>query len=430
MRLWIALASCLTLGLSAQDHPSAAQLVQDLADDDFRVREKAEKSLLRLGAASLEDLRDAAQSSDPHVAETAARLIQTIERTLRYAAAYTPPDPITRFGKVQVTDLLDAVQAGKPGLLDLSQIPGHLNQELTVDLKDATPFDVLDTVCRSVGSISYQVRGDRIVFTRQLFAPSPSASVEAFGLRVNRLEKFDSDDVPNRVEWDLLLTVDVLPWVKILGKPFVSSVEAIDDGGFKLKRADRILRPGPKRGSEGKQRGMWPDIWTFSTDRIASRLRTLKATVRLYFRGEPVEMRFETATKRQEITAEEFKVVLDKNVYKIKGAAKPNPQDPDLYLLFEPQSDSDDWLIGAAEHLLEESSVILVDREGTETRAEVRLLGNNNRSKVYINGKPKPHLAVAFGLILKGIRPEQIQEIRLRAGGVHRRDVHFDLRFP
>jgi hypothetical protein len=67
----------------------AARLVKDLGDDDFDVREQAEKDLIELGPAALPALRAALKSKDLEVVKRAERCIKEIgpERVNRAAGA-------------------------------------------------------------------------------------------------------------------------------------------------------------------------------------------------------------------------------------------------------------------------------------------------------------------------------------------------------
>ena len=78
---WVAAAAPDTsreAGLMVPEKPLAA-LIQDLADDKFRVRENASREIWKIGESALDALQETAAGKDPEQAYRAAELIRKIQ---------------------------------------------------------------------------------------------------------------------------------------------------------------------------------------------------------------------------------------------------------------------------------------------------------------------------------------------------------------
>ncbi|MGL5017259.1 MAG: hypothetical protein ACRDBP_03930, partial [Luteolibacter sp.] len=79
--LWTAAAAPDTAADSGSKRPPKplAELIQDLADPKFRVRENASQEIWKIGDSALRDLQEAAAGKDPEQAYRANELIRRIQ---------------------------------------------------------------------------------------------------------------------------------------------------------------------------------------------------------------------------------------------------------------------------------------------------------------------------------------------------------------
>jgi hypothetical protein len=443
-----ALTAILAAGAAAQDAPSAAECVRKLGDEDFNVRDAAEKKLIQMGEAALPDLRKAAESPDVEVRERITRIIGEIERGLKVSQVYAPPAPITLSARAPLKEILSKIE-GAP--VDVSAIRDLLDSEVTVELKEAAPFELLDAVCRAHGSIAYRIDGGQIKFAREAFVDYPTVSVEAFRVKIGRIEKYSSDNFQKKeVAWAVTVWGEALPGCKTFGVPSVSLTEVVDEQGNKSKQTDRVFALGgenennPQAQAVVRMGGLaWGaqaadparKVFTFVSEREVAKLASVKGVASYFFRIDPRDVKFQNVAQRQEFETEDFKVVLDRgqrmgNVVIVGrgGRVKGSGEGEKLTLTIEPKRDTDKWLASVAGDLLEKDSVVAVDNEGQETKVEATYFGNQMGNVIMVNGQWQQQSLGTYTLDLGKLKVENVKEIRLKIPGVYRKDVPFEIK--
>lgn len=139
-----ALALALFTGLGMQ--AESARLVDELGNDEWRIREKAHRRLLDMGTAGLPQLRLGLKSDDLERRRRCERIVSVI--TVR--ELWKPSKFSYKSEKRKVSDIIS----------DLEKLTGHklaLNEgfkdvPLTLDLRDATYWDAVKEICKQSGN--------------------------------------------------------------------------------------------------------------------------------------------------------------------------------------------------------------------------------------------------------------------------------------
>jgi hypothetical protein len=278
--LWILCAA----GALTQSH---GDLIRQLGDDDFSVRELAEEKLNQMGSAAERPLRRAlGESKDPEVRHRIQRILEKIESDAAFARLYTPPKPRDLHISGTIEDLGKALGIPFQGLLD---------RRIELNLKHALPFEAIEAACLQHEDLSYVVNQDAIVFA-SLRRPkaAPSRSAEAFRFQLSQGARAGKNA--------LVLTGEALPGVKLIGKPAfdLECVEA-DDGSLLtlLQRAH-----GLEIGSQAECNGIrCVDCGSNRTDpryvfvyrglEHVKRLKRVRGTATVYFSGRPQQVAVE-----------------------------------------------------------------------------------------------------------------------------------------
>jgi hypothetical protein len=426
---------------------SAAELVQKLGDEDFNVREEAENKIARMGDKALPDLKKAAESGDVEVRERAARLAARIEREIAVSRVYTPPAPVTLSRTLAVKEAL--ALAG--GDMETSTLRDVLDREIALDLKGATPFEVIDEVCRQTKSFSYQVEAGKVRFSKEEFAECPSASEEAFRVRISSVEKYTSTDFRKKqVAWSVTLTAEAWPSCKTFGTPGVTVAAVTDGVGRRIRETDEIFVMGGGDNPQIRQwaaamknKQMWGGmvpaasaqrVFTFISNQDSDMLQSIRTVATYFFRVDPREHRIENAGQHQELDLGDFRLHLDRaqkygeNNVVIGGGGRAKGGQEVLALSLEPRKDGEAWLSSVAGDLLEKDSVVAVDAQGNETPVEARHCPTNMQQRIMVNGQYQMRFAATYSLELGKLKPEEVRQIRVRIAGVHRKEVPLEIR--
>jgi hypothetical protein len=451
----LALAFVALLMAAAQDkQPTPAELVQKLGDEDFRAREEAEKKLIQMGAPAVAELKKVSESEDVEIRERAKRIIAEIERNAAVSKVYVAPAPVTVSGKIAVKDVLAKLQGDCQSLFDVAAIRGSLDTEVSLDLKNAAPFDVLDALCKQLDKTSYKIEGAQIKFVNEAYIDYPSVAVEAFNVKITKIEKYSSNTFQKQeTAWAVTMGCEAFPNFKTFGTPSVNVVEVLDDQGNKAKQTEKMFVLGQDNDQNNPANqwaiqarwagvmGQVPEtkrVFTFVSEKDVAKVQSIKGVASFYFRIDSKEVKFENVGQHQEMDLEDFKVVLDRgqrmgNIVVMNRArgkrGQENSTNEVLALILEPKKDTEKWLASVAGDLLDKDSVVAVDKTGAETKVEVTYNGSNPGGQVImVNGQWQQRFGGQYALDLGKLKIEDVKEIRLKIPGVHRKDVSFEIK--
>src|SRR5205807_2599715 len=174
MRRTLCLAACLSLGLVAfirADTPvdkaapssSISQLIEQLADRDYRKRDVAVKALEAFGPKVLPDLRKAKTHADPEVRRRLDDLIPALEMV----ATLTPKRVTAKFNKKPVKEILDEIT--KQTGYKMEFWGGGSEQQLySFDFNNVCFWEAIDQITEKTGLVLQHGYGDdRLRFNSQ-----------------------------------------------------------------------------------------------------------------------------------------------------------------------------------------------------------------------------------------------------------------------
>jgi hypothetical protein len=133
----------------AQD-PDLQDLIKRLDDESIQVRDKAAAALVALGEKAEAPLRKALAGSRDPLKKQIETVLQSITRNRNLAAALPPVKKITLEGKDRPwKDYAKDFEKQTGWPVDLDAAP---ETAVTFSIKDASPFEALDALCRAGGT--------------------------------------------------------------------------------------------------------------------------------------------------------------------------------------------------------------------------------------------------------------------------------------
>lgn len=408
------------LMLAISQDPPIDRLIEQLGHDDASVREASEKELAEIGAPALEKLRRAAESDDPEIRERADRILKAVELQVKFAQVYSPPPPLTVSGTRTVREALSLI-GSDIAPRDVLDLP------VTLDLKDATPFDLLDSVCRQVDSLRYVVEDGRLRFLREPFLAAPSFSSEAFRVRLAKVDSFATTDFTRkRYAWSIQLQPEVFPTAKTFGTPLLSVHHVEDDRGRRARRSDDLFIVGLDESGPMKK---WADsirmqgsmsraaanrVFTFVGQEPTAHLSVVRGIATFFFRIDAQDLRLEIG---RPATITEFTVTATASGRGVRGEM--------LQLTVLAGRDSA-WLQGVLSDVVDRASIVAVDPSGNEHKLEPFTQTHNGDWAYATNVKGR--IGIAGHVLLGTLKATEIREIRVKASGVYRKEVPFEIR--
>jgi hypothetical protein len=188
----------LALPIQAQDEAGIKELIQNLDDDSFEVREKAEKALVALGELAVPHLRIVVaetqrQKEKAEVRTRALSALRAIEFNVKSRQYYSEPKFVTlRAADAELASVLADLEKQTGVRIDAGGI--EAKAKVTLQAENAPLFKVLDELCRGQEERSYEYRDEGIRFARSRFIPYPSAYEGPFRIRVVKLKHERSTD--------------------------------------------------------------------------------------------------------------------------------------------------------------------------------------------------------------------------------------------
>ena len=242
------------------------EILLKLADDSIDARDAAVKALADLGPAALPVLKKRAEKLAGEARGRVEEAVKRIELREALSRNLPPLKKVTLDLKdVPARQALEEV-ARQTGLtFDLSSCTA--DAAVSVRVKDATPLEAVDEVCRCSGQIGYQVmdedswgrkaravRGPRIFFHNGTFPEYPATYVRHYRVRVTsvsltRTNTFAGHQAGGQMQVDVQWPPDVKPaGLKSFrmaeakddrGRPLLSAPEAAEETVFHRMRRHR-----------------------------------------------------------------------------------------------------------------------------------------------------------------------------------------------
>lgn len=164
MRMLLAL---LLLGaMVPQDDARIRGLIDDLSDDQIRVREKAALELTEMGRAAMPALERLKLSDDVELRSRAGNILKRIAEGEVIARHWRRGPRITLSAtNVPLASVLESLE--KQGRDTFKIDADDLQELVSVDLKDATFWDAVETVCRLGPAVTWEADGDALHFLKK-----------------------------------------------------------------------------------------------------------------------------------------------------------------------------------------------------------------------------------------------------------------------
>ena len=202
--------------------PAVEKLVEQLGDDDYRVRDEASRALKAAGPRVLAALRKALTHPDPEVRRRANELLPALET----AAVLAPKRVTFKTANKPIKDAFDELirQTG----YHVEYAVNDPNKLYSFDFQDASFWEAIDKISRAAGVVLQQGYGDDHVRLYQSDASSPYVHYEgAFRFTATGFNQYRSIDFsqaarpaapqPRNESLTLMFSVFVEPKMALLG---------------------------------------------------------------------------------------------------------------------------------------------------------------------------------------------------------------------
>jgi len=240
MRHVLLLLLLLALPAPAQDEARIKQLIQELDDDSFEVRDKAEKALVAIGPEAVPQLKviiaeTERQKEKAEVRTRALSALRAIEFNAKSKQFYTDPKLVTlRAVDAEIGAVLADVEKQTGVKFDAGAIDAKA--KVTIDVQNAPLFKVLDDLCRGQDERSYEYRDEGVRFQRSKFVAYPAAYEGPFRVRVLKLKQERSTDFKaSQGQAEVTLEADWQKYLKPAKRIGLEIKSAKDDKGAELE---------------------------------------------------------------------------------------------------------------------------------------------------------------------------------------------------
>jgi len=326
------LVALLALPAFPQDDAKIRSLIERLEDDNYEAREKAQKDLVQMGEAALPALKkavaDAAGSTNRgELKARAENAIREIELDVMARLVYREPRTLSLDMKeARLGDVLEEI-ARQSGLrIDGSAVDAEAR--VTLSVKEAPLFQVLDGLCRGRSDRSYEYADEgQVRFRKEGTAPAPAFYGGPFRVRITALRQDRSTDFAGK-KCSVRVTVDAdyEKYLKPLKRYAISLEKASDDQGTALEMKSRAedeinqvfggnVRIAVRAGGFGMQAnpGGAAAPLEFSLHGLspAAKSVTLQGTLRYTFPLETREVSFGNITQGEACDCGDYRVRLE-----------------------------------------------------------------------------------------------------------------------
>jgi hypothetical protein len=230
----------LALPVPAQDEARVKQLIQELDDDSFEVRDKAEKALVAIGPEAIPHLKiviveTERQKEKAEVRTRALSALRAIEFNAKSRQFFVEPKLVTlRVADAELGTVLADLE--KQTGVKVEAGAADPKAKVTLDVQNAPLFKVLDDLCRGQDERSYEYREEGVRFVRSKFVAYPSAYEGPFRIRIVKLKHERSTDFKaTQGQAELVLEPDWQKYLKPSKRIGLEIKSARDDKGAELE---------------------------------------------------------------------------------------------------------------------------------------------------------------------------------------------------
>ena len=132
------------------------RLIGRLGDDSVDARDEATRELSKLANEAIPHLKKRLESLDPESRQRVKEAIQQIETRQAVEGVLPPLRRVTlNMEDRTVGDVLDELR--KQTHLSIDSANASVDGTVSIELKDATPFQAFDELCRKAGGLSYDL---------------------------------------------------------------------------------------------------------------------------------------------------------------------------------------------------------------------------------------------------------------------------------
>lgn len=441
-RAWTA-AAILVLGIIGwtQDDDRIEDLIRQLGDDDYATREAASRELAKYGARAAPALKKVLEdpATDLETRTRAKAVLDEIDKASRLAEAYTPRKPITfKAENEKFADVL--ARLGKEtGVAFQGTRP---DKAVTVNVVNGTLLQILDELCRQVKNVRYRWSAQTTVeFTPGEFKEYPTCYVEAFKVKIARIERYSSlSGGDRRSIVTFTFETEAEGGVKPVGIPRVRITRVLDADGNELRTSEISFKSSD---SKDDNPGGGANIMVvngrviepnapgvtrafFETPVDAKLLQRIKAEVTVHFALAREEIRLPWSDG-DEIEVGGYRVRMGVGAEIMRPLQGLRRGEERIQLTIRPRDPESQELSRQLADLVDTDSVLIVDKNGKEHAAKAEIASERIggvRVKM-VNGQPVVDDGREGGvrvLINPGdFKPKDIQEIRLKVSGLERR---------
>lgn len=133
-------------------------LVERLGSDTIMERDDAADELVKLGPRAVAELKKRLPDLEGEVKARVEDILKEIEKTDKLNRILPPIKPVTlKAENKKVSEVLAEFQSKVDFPMDLKSAG---DKEISVDVKDAAPFEALDAICKAA-DLSYRIREDQ-----------------------------------------------------------------------------------------------------------------------------------------------------------------------------------------------------------------------------------------------------------------------------
>lgn len=218
--------------------PPVEKLIEQLADSDFQVRDKAARAIEALGVEALPALKKAREHADPEVRRRIEQWIPALERAL----VLSPKAVTIKLTNRPIREAYEALAKQTGYKIELGQDAEREKQVFSFDLNKTPFWEALDKLCEAAGVVLQQGYGNENIhlqfqdrYTPFVHRSGPFRLV-AQGFDYGRSVQFGSlPKTPNSLEQPqseylrFNFNIAVEPKLPLLGIGEAKLTEALDD---------------------------------------------------------------------------------------------------------------------------------------------------------------------------------------------------------
>jgi hypothetical protein len=429
------------IGIAQDQDTEIEELIEQLSDDNFVVREQAEKRLVEIGARAIEAVREALEDPDAEVRERAQRILAQIERLEQVEKAIQPPPSVNIEFDGTLSDLINQVKEQTGVEIGAGEARNVLDAAVKLTVKDASLFTVMDEICSQLETVSWELSDEgRIRFVKEPFVRMPSFVSGPYRIRIIRTESYWSNEFKSVTSaWAVVFKADVLPGISMFGTPQIQVGKMTDDKGNVVETTNKNFVLGQKNNQNMARigwggmgmggQGSDEHIFIYEADRLVTKLGRIEGKATVYFKLKGKVLRFTDLEKNPTLKHEGMTLTLSSGAYyggRIRVGRNPQGQAEALSLsVAAPEGDA--WLSTFAGKLVEEGSIVAVDRNGKEHVLEATYTQSSGQMIKVVNGQVvRSRGAGSWTIPLGKLKKAELSEIRLRIAGLHRQSIPFE----